>query len=65
VNNRITTDKNTWAHVVTAGSARRENTEGKHGEGMMPNADVQNTEDDRCPTERETDQHQQHDDTAT
>jgi hypothetical protein len=43
VNNRIVTDKNTWAHVVTTGTVRRENTEeGKHGEGTMPNASVEN-----------------------
>ena len=68
VNNRITTDKNTWAHVVTTGSVRRENTdEGKQGEGTMPNADVEDTKDERCPNERGTDQQlqQQHDDTAT
>ena len=57
VNNRITTDKNTWTHVVTTGSVRRENTEeGKQGEGTMPNADVENTEDEKCPIERGTDQ---------
>jgi hypothetical protein len=65
VNNRIVTDKNTWAHVVTTGTVRKENTEeGKHGEGTMPNAGVENSEDDRFPIERGTDQ-QQHDDTAT
>ena len=65
VNNRIVTDKNTWAHVVTTGRVRRENTEeGKRGEGTTPNVGVENSEDDRCPIERGTDQ-QQHDDTAT
>jgi hypothetical protein len=60
------TNKNTWAHFVTTGSVRREYTEeGKHGEGTMPNAGVENTEDDRCPIERETNHKQQHDDTAT
>jgi len=50
VNNRIMTNKNTWAHVVTTGSVRRENTEeGEHGEGMMSNAGVENTEDDIYP----------------
>ena len=39
--------------------------EKKQGEGTMPNADVENTEDERCPIERGMDQQQQHDDTAT
>ena len=54
--------------MVTTGSVRRENTdEGKQGEGTMPNADVEDTKDERCPNERGTDQQlqQQHDDTAT
>ena len=52
---------------MTTGSVRRENTEeGKQGEGSMPNADVENTEDERCPIERGTDQQQQqHDNVAT
>jgi hypothetical protein len=55
---------------VTTGTVRKESTEeGKHGEGTMPNAGVENTEDGRCPIERGTGHHHKHhhqqDDTAT
>ena len=53
------TDKNTWAHVVTKGATRREITEEeRNGEGILHNNGGKNTEEDRHPIERETDQQQ-------